>query len=252
MEMSDFSASELIQIAENSLEIRFVSPGVEVLSGGNLNKVWRVSDTQKSVIIKHAPPFIASQPDVPLDSGRIHFEAKALKLFRGDGKLSHLSSNKVKPPEIYHFDQPNSLIVMEDVGNFESLGTEKISTNEAEIVGNRLGEFIGKLHAETFKKKQFGRSFNNTEIQKTRGKVQYKGAANYADVSFIDEITKNEVRNQTQQLGKDLLKPGKCLVMGDLWPSSVLVNEQNMLRIIGNFPISGDRCRMLHTSRRIV
>lgn len=66
----------------------FIPTGeAERLSGGLLNEVWRVRGQPKSpprsLVAKHAPPHIASQPEVPLDPGHIAFEARALDALAG-------------------------------------------------------------------------------------------------------------------------------------------------------------------------
>lgn len=232
MEMSKLSENEIVAIVQKAFPELEISGKPEQLSGGNLNHVWRLKTDKKSLIIKHAPPFIASQPELPLDSERIHFEAIALRLFSGDGDLTHLSTDTIRPPEILFFDQPNALIVMEDVGKFDPLGRFISKDYESETIGNRLGEFIGKLHAETYQKKQFQELCDNKAIQQTRAEVQYNRAKKYADVPFIANITLKEVGKRTQELGRNLLKPGKCLVMGDVWPPSVLTDKTNRLRLI--------------------
>ena len=59
------------------------SKNPETLSGGNLNYTWRVfaesPSQEESIIVKQAPPYIASKPNIPLDEKRIDFEYRALK-----------------------------------------------------------------------------------------------------------------------------------------------------------------------------
>ena len=51
-----------------------------------MNHVWKVPALPSSaVILKHAPPYIATVPEVELDDSRIIFEAEALQAFLEGG-----------------------------------------------------------------------------------------------------------------------------------------------------------------------
>lgn len=205
---------------------------LQPLPGGNLNYVWRLQGKSGSLIIKQAPPFIASSPDVPLNPKRIHFEARALRLFKRDGALGTISSEQIRPPRMLHFDDELQLLIMEDIGA-QSFITEWLVNNKNPEIGIKLGQFIGRLHKRTFQRKEFRDRFDNSDVQQTRLEVQYKPTADYA---IRAGLTNTEViRSKTEALGKKLLSPGCCLVMGDLWPPSVLVKEGNVRLIDWEF-----------------
>ncbi|NGP88819.1 phosphotransferase [Fodinibius halophilus] len=203
---------------------------LQPVNGGNLNHVWRIKGSDKDLIIKWAPPYIASNPDVPLSAERIHFEAKALQLFDEGNALDDLGGNTVRPPRCLHFEEELNLLIMEDIGMAPSLD-EWLTDNSAATAGKKLGKFIGQLHRQTFANKQLSRRFRNLDIQQTRLEVQYNPAADYAMQSGAAGVDFNLIQSQTKTLGQQLLKEGSCLVMGDLWPPSVLVRRGEM-RII--------------------
>lgn len=199
------------------------------LSGGNLNYVWRVHGKSESLIVKHAPPHIASSPDIPLNPNRLEFEARALKLFHSDGNLSNLSGMNVRPPAIYGFSKSGFLLLMEDISSaepwFPCVKKGDISVNSAKD----LGFFIGELHGCTYRDKSLAKVFSNRPIQQTRLTVQYHSVEDSLLKAGFDNVagaSKNAV-----ELGEELLSPGRCLIMGDLWPPSVLV-QNGYLRII--------------------
>jgi len=210
-------------------------PGFEAVSelqkmkGGNLNHVWRLEGKYRSLIIKHAPPYIASNPDVLLSSERIHFEAKALKLFDTSGILNELASDPIRPPALEYYSKEHSLLIMEDVGELPELQSEVTDSVSVVRMGEMLGRFIGELHKRTFRSSKLKDSFNNHDIQQTRNEVQYQPAADYA--GEVDKSKNDALKSRTQKLGKELMQPGRCLVMGDLWPCSILV-KKDKLRII--------------------
>ena len=201
------------------------------MSGGNINHVWRVYGESGTLIAKHAPPHIASNPDVPLSSQRITFEANALRLFDADGKLSSIAKGECRPPKLLAFDPDQSLLLMEDVGDFSELGDLAFDYSPKRI-GERLGSFIGSLHKMTIEDSNLKKSFHNAEIQRVRYQLQYESAHEYASVD--DPATTDMIKKRSQSLGQHLQKPhtGKCLLMGDLWPPSVLVNESCDIRLI--------------------
>lgn len=199
------------------------------LEGGNLNHVWRLCGEKGSLIIKHAPPHIASNPDVPLSPDRIGFEAKALNLFHKAGLLHSIASDRIRPPKFFHYDRELNVLIMEDVGKLPGLDRWLTENSSHMKVGVALGRFIGQLHKSTFQHPVLQKKFNNKDIQKTRQQVQYCPAWEYAEKAGVTNA--KLIKTRTKDLGQLLLKPGYCLVMGDLWPPSVLV-DKGKLRII--------------------
>ncbi|HKK44730.1 MAG TPA: phosphotransferase [Balneolaceae bacterium] len=205
---------------------------LQPLPGGNLNHVWRLEGKPRNIIVKHAPPYIANNPDVPLSPERIHFEAKALALFEKGGPLNAISSDQVRPPYPLHFDNKLHLLVMEDLGIHPNV-TEWLVNTDGNEIGFKLGQFIGQLHNCTFQQKVFRDQFNNSNIQQTRLEVQYKPATEHA--KRAGTLNTDVIRSKTIALGQKLLSPGCCLVMGDLWPPSILVTGNNIRLIDWEF-----------------
>lgn len=205
---------------------------LQELAGGNLNHVWRLEGDGESLIIKHAPPYIASNPGVPLSSERIDFEARALQLFSPTGKFHALASGNIRPPELLFFDPEQSILIMEDLKCFAPLDNGFLKDTGPEKIGNQLGSFIGQLHAVSFDDSTLWESFNNAAIQNTRYEVQYNPAYQYTGDDVVSEEEREEIRKNTEALGKELQQPGRCLVMGDLWPPSILVRDNDEIRLI--------------------
>jgi len=222
------SPNQIVPFAEKHVAGFRATGDPVLLSGGNLNFIWRVPGTPHNVIVKHAPPYIAGQPDIPLDPQRIHFEAKALQQFSDDGKLHPLKSGHISPPALYHFDEEHHLLMMEDVGINGGFFSGELGADHVELSAS-LGEFIGNLHQETAGNLWFKKNFNNSGIQQTRQQVQYNGAEEF----LVNAGIKPEQKavDHARTLGQKLLTPGKCMVMGDLWPPSVII-QQHRLRII--------------------
>lgn len=205
------------------------------LPEGNLNVVWRVPGAERSVIVKYAPPYIAANPDTPLDPFRLDIEARCLKALGTDGPLAHLTSDDVRSPKLLEATQDPHVILMEDLGELPTLGRwlrahdPETVQDAAPALGQHLGTFIGRLHAATHERPEYAETFDNRPMQETRLAVQYRGVTAMLETGGVDDAGALGTRAET--LGTTLLEPGCCLTMGDLWPSSVLVQEDE-LRLI--------------------
>ncbi|MDW7657388.1 MAG: phosphotransferase [Bacillota bacterium] len=213
-------------------------PGFQItraqpLSGGLLNFVWRItiqeSDLFKSVIIKWAPSYIASAPTVYLDPSRILIEAKAMNLFESGGSMAAVAASGIRPPHIYTVDSDRQLIIMEDLGTWPNLSEwlwKHHSSHEVCQAGHVLGQFIGDVHRLSFCQASYASEFDNISVQKTRLEFQYSQIEKYARDARLSDAA--ELGHIAMNLGTGLLQPGRCLIMGDLWPASIIVTDQGL------------------------
>lgn len=197
------------------------------LPEGNLNLVWRVIGEERSVIVKYAPPYIATAPDVPLDPSRLSIEARCLEALSPDGELASIAGAEVRAPHLLHVDEDANVLVMEDLGDLPTLD-RRLRDSKAEdlrsaasLLGERLGAFIGRLHATTHGRATYEEAFENRPMQETRHAVQYQGVTEMLERGDVSDAEVLGAR--AEGLGEGLLEPGRCLTMGDLWPASVLV-----------------------------
>lgn len=210
---------------------------VQPLSGGLLNYVWRVTgdshSSPRSMIIKWSPPFIASIPDVELDPQRSSIEAKAMTAFEPREVLADVGEPKVRAPYLCLIDEEQHFLAMEDLGAWPDLGawlrSGSHSRMEAEAIGISLGRFIGKLHRSSMDRPDLAQHFNNHTIQRTRLEFQYKNIQQYAQTAGLSNA--DEIGRRAVEYGEKLQEPGLTLIMGDLWPPSILVTGSG-LRII--------------------
>ena len=200
------------------------------LSGGLMNHVWQVPADPHSVVVKHAPPYIASAPSIQLDDSRIIFEARALEAFDKYGFFNHITSASIRPPRLIARNDSLHTLVLEDIGDGVDLAvwlSHAASTDFS--FASFLGKFIGTLHKDSYQNPVIKELFNNAPIQQTRKQVQYDAiGALCAEANLPDA---DRLGDQAMQLGIRLLEPGVCVVMGDLWPPSIRVTP-NGIRII--------------------
>lgn len=202
------------------------------LPEGNLNVVWRVPGAGRSVIVKYAPPYIAADPDTPLDPSRLTIEARCLDALGPDGRLSGLSQSAVRPPRVLDFNDDGHVLVMEDLGDRPTLGRwlhehdPEAVRERTPAIGQQLGTFVGTLHAATTDDAACADTFDNRPMQETRHAVQYKGVTGMLRAAGVPDA--EALGRRAEALGEALLAPGRCLTMGDLWPRSVLVAEDKL------------------------
>ncbi|MCS4041454.1 phosphotransferase family protein [Salinibacter ruber] len=204
--------------------------------GGNLNVVWRVPGAERSLIVKYAPPYIAADPDTPLDPSRLLIEARCLRALGQGERLNDLTGAAVRPPKAIDLNPDVPMVVMEDIGPVPSFGRwlreadAKALEKRAAAQGRRLGAFLGRLHAATCDDDRCADAFNNRPMQETRHAVQYQGVADMLRKAGVGDA--DVLGRRAETLGRSLLGPGRCLTMGDLWPPSVLIASSTRLRII--------------------
>lgn len=206
------------------------------LSGGLLNYVWRIQGREGSVpstlIAKWAPPFVACSPNVQLDPNRIIIEANALKAFSPGNVLAAIATDSIKLPILYALDAENHVILMEDLGESPDLETwigEIHTKQEAIQLGKILGDFISNLHKISSQLPDLATIFDNPNIQRTRLEVLYGNIFNYATRANIPDAS--DLAERAMAFGEELQLPGRTVIMGDLWPRSVIVSDDK-LRII--------------------
>ncbi|WP_263786079.1 phosphotransferase family protein [Salinibacter grassmerensis] len=206
------------------------------LPEGNLNVVWRVPGTERSLIVKYAPPYIAANPETPLDPSRLLVEARCLRALGRGGHLHQSMEGTVRAPELRDQNSEIPVLIMEDIGPVPSFGRWLQETEAQDLTataaaqGRRLGEFLGRLHAATYDDDHCADVFDNRPMQETRHAVQYQGVADMLREAGVHDA--DALGTRAAAVGRSLLEPGRCLTMGDLWPPSVLIASSNHLRII--------------------
>jgi 5-methylthioribose kinase len=193
------------------------STHAEALSGGLLNHVVRVFLTRgDSVIVKHAPPYVASRPELPLDPSRACFEAQALQW------VGQRRDQRIGVPKLLDFE--GSTLILQDLGACRDL-SELLRAGEGGALLKTLGEWLRELHVDA----QAPR-LHNLPVQQTRLLVQYQSIGPLLKELGVPDAA--ELGARAEELGSRLLERGASFVMGDLWPPSVLVDRQGRPWII--------------------
>jgi 5-methylthioribose kinase len=204
---------------------------LEELSSGYINHVWRVSSENDSVILKFARRHSKFLPELELPRKRIFFESQAIDLLNTDDFFANIISDRCRPPYLLAFSEKDHALIMEDVGENRLSFEEALSKGSPNTVkrASQLGSFVGSLHSQTANSKSLAKAFNNTGIQQIRYDSQYRNIEKLCAENQLAPA--NELGKAARKTGNEFLQPGKCLIMGDLWPRSILAGKTD-LRLI--------------------
>ncbi len=209
--------------------------GVERLSGGFMNHVFRVDLGGRRVILKHTPGYVASDPSIALSDGRGGFERAALEA------VAEWGTEHGRVPEVLGALEAPRVLVTEDLGLLPHLGEVLADAPRARALGARLGSFIASLHRVTADVPALATRFDNASVQQVRYASQYANVSGWLRGAGVDDG--GALGAHADALGRGLTEPGVCLTMGDLWPQSVLCDGEDVRVIDWEFAHYGRPCQ---------
>ncbi len=205
----------------------------------NLNNVLRLtfSDGQ-SVIIKQSRPWVESLPDIPAPAERCNIEAAFLQeTARNDDIAS-------RAPNVLHFDEDAHIILMEDLGD----GNTLINLYESEEVLQEqtlvdILEYLSALH-QNFAHHSCNFYIENRGMRKLKAEHMFRFPFVEDNGLDLDEVTPGlaevgekyrndeELMEQVAFMQYRYLQNGETLLHGDFWPGNML-RTANGIKIIG-------------------
>ena len=266
----DFTAylSKLLSIPPSQITI-------QVLTGGLLNAAARASFTPpvdltrfghpqsvRSVILKYSPPYMVSEPWVPLDTIRQDIEARALVLLdpNSESALIPVSSlftkyPNIKTPRLIHHDYEERVLIMTDLGSsvitIDDWLTQEPppSFEDVERIAKDLGRFLGEFVVATSSKPSGVEELlsplqlpsNSALIHQFDGYVVNNMKAVLQDVPDVDVLTK-----RVEDAGRESRKTDSCLGMVDLWRKNIVIDSDMNICLLDweQFGWSNASCEM--------
>ncbi|MEZ4461674.1 MAG: aminoglycoside phosphotransferase family protein [bacterium] len=190
--------------------IKSVTP----LSGGLVNHVFRVVGERGQLVAKHAPPHVAAAPDIALDPSRLKVEAAALAM------VASCATPSVKAPRVVAYHEDANVLLMEDLGDLGDL----FALDDPIAAFDPLATFLRRVHAlRPDDLPSFG-------IHQSRAKNQYLPLA---------KMVSDPLNHELEWAADHFASPATGLVMGDLWPASVLVSPRQFFIIDWEFATHG-------------
>ena len=194
---------------------------LQLLEGGSANFLWRLLDrTGKSIVIKHAEPYVKTAPGLSFPVDRMDFENSAMvslpRLFDGNSLVS--------VAEVYQYDPHDHVLTMEDGGPRMLKESYADSDLDMPVFGEALGRWLATLHQRS----------QTTEIGDNRtAKSIYRFAYTHLAGALRKYDQDPSLAEQIDtQYGSLLQIDDECICHGDFWPGNVLINDQSRLKIV--------------------
>ncbi|QEQ97116.1 S-methyl-5-thioribose kinase [Neptunomonas concharum] len=224
------------------------APSVEEIGDGNINFVYRVKDSKDSVIVKQALPYVRIIGEGwPLSLDRIRIEASTLKT---EGQWA-----EAYVPKVYCFDEQQSAVIMEDIGDHDNLRHALIARKPLPALGRHLGEFLAEtlfhtsdFYLDTYQKKAAVSSNINPDLCKITEELFFwdpfcdheRNAINPAVRPVAEAIWQDEVlKIEAAKLKYHFMTDAQALLHGDLHSGSVFVTETSTKVIDPEFAFYG-------------
>ena len=242
-------------LRERQVEIGFFDSGADLhseeIGDGNLNFVYRVSDSthsERSLVLKQAPPYIKILgPDYPLSSERLTYESRSLQVY------NQFVSETV--PTLYYFDGDSAVIAMEDLKDYNLLRDELIAGNVNQTIPVLIGSFMGIVHSQTYTDNldktlanKYQKNFANTVMQTitadyvftfpfTNHETNYHTDGLEAAVNRLK--TDQQFLKQADELKSVFLRVQRGVTHGDLHTGSIMVKGNSAKVIDSEFAFYG-------------
>ena len=207
-----------------SLKVKPVE-SCERLEGGLTNYVYRIYYKDgTTAVFKHYPLHLSYNIEKTFPQSRYFVELKSLQLF------NQLSDDFLKVPKVIaHFDDDYTLI-MEDAGTTVLTLMDCIERDEKldySAIGKRVAAFLYKLNNY----KDLTDSFHNTLALETND-------AYYQVFLKKSESICPDLMEKYKNKPFPHMPSHKCIIMGDLWPNSIVINPQTQVAWILDWEIA--------------
>ena len=230
---------------------------IQVLTGGLLNAAVRASFTPPvdltrfghaqsvpSVVLKYAPPYMANEPWVPLNTIRQVIEARALVLLDPNSEsalpVSSLFTKypSVKTPRLIHHGYEERVLIMTDLGasvvTIDDWLTQEPPPlpEDVERIATDLGRFLGEFVIATSNPSVELLSFlqlpsNSALLHQFDEYVVNNLKDVLQGVPDVDVLTK-----RVEDAARDFRKTDSCLGMVDLWRKNIVVDSDKNICLL--------------------
>ena len=207
---------------------------------GHVNEITRVATSDgRSLILKQLMPHVqlASHGEFyELPLTRMAVEVHALRFWE---RLCPGTT-----PQIYHWDNAQKLLVMEDLGRLCLLSESILERRRFPEVGKQLGEFLGKTSFYTSEfflsleeKQQMQNTFADGKTKPFWNHLFFQSAMLTPPLEAVNPLVRGElaelcalspVRREVERLQERYAWQRQCLIHSDLHTSNVFADERGI------------------------
>ncbi|KAK0110972.1 hypothetical protein ONS95_001353 [Cadophora gregata] len=207
----------------------------------------------RSFIMKYSPPYFASSRGaLPMTTYRQQVEAKALSLFGPGGKLDHISDRaSINIPDFVRLDVHSHVLMESEMGGVVLTLTDLLQVSKIEgpiqtkvslqtsfrITGNRIGDFLGDLHAPSTLAQiedHHLKQFQHDGIKEFIYSANKKPIKDYLDFVQVADGVRIYGIIEHDFWHADNLEGGRVFALGDIGIDTILVSRDvRQIGIIG-------------------
>jgi 5-methylthioribose kinase len=209
-----------------------IGVSIENPGEGNINWVRRARpDSGPSWIVKQARPALERFPEYRVSTDRIRIEARYYETV-APFDSEHLC------PRVHHFDDPQRVLVLEDLGQAERLDQALARGAALDHAFRSLGRFLGAVHQASHRDDALIERFANDEMRRLHGEhifqIPYRwNPDRQNEFGLASRVAERAVEIQRD---RDLvalidacyaryLEPSGALVHADVQPTNILLDE---------------------------
>jgi len=217
---------------------------------GNLNQVFIVENgtSDKSLVVKQALPYLrVAGESWPLTRERMRFETQAL-----------LKHNELAPglvPQVYHYDEAMSLVVMENLSHLEVMRRPLVARKRFPHFADHISTFLARtlfftsdFYLTGLEKKELQAQFINPHLCKIQEDFVFTNPFMDSPENRWNPLLNAEVqavrRNSALKLALAEMKASymthaEALIHSDLHTGSIMANEETTKVIDPEFAFCG-------------
>lgn len=206
------------------------------------NVVMRVTSEagNPSVILKHILPYVRAAKEngvhMPLNQNRIYTEVFSLNIW-----------NNIQPgtaPKVYHYDDENFIILMEDLQGMKTLRSELIKQKRYPNFPVQLGQLLGRVSFYTSshylnrdEKKALYKTLTHMDTESFWNAVIFDRILYEATIlpinpgvrDTIDAFSSDfKIRKEVQKLKTIFNENKQCLIHKDLHTSNIFISDNDV------------------------
>jgi hypothetical protein len=231
---------------------------IQVLTGGVINAAVRASFTPpvdltrfghpqsvSSVVLKYAPPYMANEPWVPLDTIRQDIEARALVLLDPNSEsalpVSSLFTKypNVKTPRLIHHDYEERVLIMTDLGSSVVTIDDWLTQEPAPLPEDveRIAMDLGRFLAEFVLATSNPSAEHLLLVQLPSNAASLRQFDGYV-VNNLKAVLQNVVPDvdvltkRVDDAARESRKTDSCLGMVDLWCKNIVIDSDKNICLL--------------------
>jgi Ser/Thr protein kinase RdoA (MazF antagonist) len=197
---------------------------IALLTGGTANYVYRVTlATGRTIIYKHAAPYLHSNHNFAFDPIRMDYEDRVLEILP-PLLAQRIPNSTVHPVTWYSYDKEAKLLCISDGGDGNLKAAFKDPSLNIPQVASELGRWLAALHLSSTNTPLSRSNSHDLKSNNPVGVAIYRHA--YANLSQALSTYGHDPgfgKYINKEFGSKLAIDNECICHGDFWPGNVLV-----------------------------